>query len=195
MRLGSVWEILNVNMTVNVFSVFQKFKYSKSNIFWIFTLFLNISSVWCRKSIQGDPVALKTPKIMSLRLLHAKWGQFNDITLTTGSCIKSSTRRTFTQWYGTHKWITPVTPEFSFLMQRHAIRHVPLTETRDIEQKCVFRSLLSLYGAWFLTGWGKNVQDVIIWSRLVLKAIALWSKCQTTHLLMDPDDILWVLNP
>ena len=62
----------------------------------------------------------------------------------TGSWPKNRTSRPVTKWYDTHKWIVPVTPEFGFLMKGASIRHVSLTETRNIDQKCVFRSIFAL---------------------------------------------------
>ena len=194
-QLGCVPEISAINMTVNGFYEIQKFKYSKIIFSRIFTLFLNMSSVWCRKWIQGDPIALKTLRIMSQALLYQKWGHFSDIIVPTGGYNKNPTSLTFTKRYGTHKWITPVTPEFDFFMQRHEIRQVSITETHNIDQKYVFKSLFSLYGAWFSPKWCKYVQGAIIWSHLMLKVIVLRSKCETTRLLMDPNDTLWLLRP
>ena len=132
---------------------------------------------------------------MSQALLYQKWGHFSDIIITTGGYIKNPTRWTFTKRYGTYKWTTPVTPEFDFLVQRHEIRYVSIAETHNIVQKRIFRSLFSLCDTWFPPKWCKYVQGMIIWSNLMLKVIVLRSKCETTRLLMDPDDTLWLLRP
>ena len=120
------------------------------------------------------------------------------LTGTTGCCTKTQTSRSVKKWCDTHKSIVPVTLKFGFLMQRHMIRHVSLSEDRNIDQNYVFRSLLPLHSLKMGQNgskWAKYVQQTIIWSHLVSKVIVFRSKCETTRLVMDPNDTLWLLRP